>query len=163
MHEEGSYYAGHAGAWLPLGEDALAAEKKAAMLRRGIRAVPEKSTSRPETGSNPPEMGTLSSAIENYLAAIEREHRVGKSVKDKRRMLTAYAALINRENISDHSRETMLDWKNHLERKGCAPKYVENQMMAVKTFFNEIGHKFQMRPRDFSGEAFIRHYTGKRP
>ena len=53
VHEEGSYYAGHAGAWLPLGDDALAAEKKAAMLRRGIRAVPEKSTSRPEAGSNP--------------------------------------------------------------------------------------------------------------
>ena len=64
-------------------------------------------------------------------------------------MLTAYAVFINKENISDHSRETMLDWKNHLERKGCAPKYVENQMMAVKTFFNEIGHKFQMKPRDW--------------
>jgi site-specific recombinase XerD len=149
VHEEGSYYAGHAGAWLPLGDDALAAEKKAAILRRGIRAVPEKNTSRSETVSTPPEMATLSSAIENYLAGIEREHRVGKSVKDKRRMLTAYAALINKENISDHSRETMLDWKKHLERKGCAPKYVENQMMAVKTFFNEIGHKFQMKPRDW--------------
>jgi hypothetical protein len=39
VHEEGSYYAGHAGAWLSLGDDALPAEKKAAMLRRGIRAV----------------------------------------------------------------------------------------------------------------------------
>ena len=149
VHEEGSYYALHAGAWLPLADDALAAEKKAALLRRGIRAVPEKSIPHPETGSDAPKSSSLTEAIENYIAGLEREHRVGKSVKDKRRMLTAYDALTKKNDIAEHGRETMLDWKNHLEGKGCAPKYVENQMMAVKTFFNEIGHKFEMKPRDW--------------
>ena len=66
VHEEGRYYASHAGAWLPL------AEKKAGLLRRGIRAVPDKSVPRLETGSGAPKSGNLTEAIENYIAGIER-------------------------------------------------------------------------------------------
>lgn len=79
VHEEGSYYAGHAGAWLPLGDDALAAEKKAAMLRRGIRRCPKRAHRdpkrcliRPKWGRCPRPSRTTSPELSANTASANR-------------------------------------------------------------------------------------------
>jgi integrase len=139
-HSEGSYFLSFNRQWLPVGSNALEAQRKRAVRlaqmeyeRLSGKAVASKRGSTSVQFADDRKL--IQVEVDAYLSNLELAKRPCSSINDKRRFLTDFLALISKTYADQFNRDDVLKFRNHL-MKEYEPKSVDTQMMAVVTFFN---------------------------
>jgi integrase len=141
-HREGNYYAYNSGQWIPLGPDALEAQRE--QHRRlnaltGLHVVNDsgKITRMPDIPT--PGLGRkrIKDEIAAYLDNLVLSKRPAKTVRMRRNFLNAFADLIGKEFCDEYNREDVIKFRNNLTGQNYRLKYIDTQMNVVVTFFKQ--------------------------
>jgi hypothetical protein len=150
-HAEDSYFSTFNNTWISLGEDALEAQyqRKLKLNQAEYERLSGKSAI---PGPNLVQLGrrTIKDEVDAYLANLELAKRVCTTVNDKRRFLTRFLEIVDKEYVDEIDRNSVLAYRNKLLEEGYAPKSVNTMMMCVVTFFNRwVKRKLGMEASDW--------------
>jgi len=139
-HSEGSYFLNFNRKWLPVGNNALEAQRKRAVRLAqmeyerlsGKAVAPTQASSGAQLAA---EGKLIRVEVDAYLANLELAKRPHRTVQSKRRFLLDFLGTIPKKFVHEFGRNDVLTFRNK-QMSQFDPKGVETQMMCVVTFFN---------------------------
>jgi integrase len=139
-HAEGRYFLNFNNRWLPVGDDALEAQRKRAvqLAQMEYERLSGKAVA-PKQASNAVQLAgerkLIQLEVDAYLANLELAKRPHRTIQSKRKFLSDFLRIIPKKFVDEFDRNDLLTFRNKLMPK-YDPKSVENQMMSIVTFFN---------------------------
>jgi integrase len=156
-HPEGSYFVNRCNQWIPVGNDALEAQRKRKLMLNQIEYERLSGSSRASASPGQPSIveftgrKVIKDEVEAYLANLELAKRPNRTVQSKRRFLTMFLSIVPKKFADEFCRDDVLTFRNRLMQK-YDPKSVDTMMMCVVTFFNRwLKVKLGMEKSDWPG------------